>query len=197
MDIRQAAQTIRDTVDARTIVELYGYTVKRDGFMVCPFHGDKDASLKVYPGNRGWCCYGCHREGSVIDFVMEHERCNFPTAVRAIDSAMHLGLLDPFENPYDAEDQKRIQEWLDEFVGSIYSYCDALEKLISFQLSHDMEKYKEIRDKDVKDRTADECTYLLTFDEEQKYNEYRLDKIKEFREEVAAWRRMARRVKSA
>lgn len=197
MNIKQAAQMIRDMVETRVIVELYGYNIRRDGFMICPFHGDKDASLKVYPGNRGWCCYGCHREGSVIDFVMEHERCNFHTAVRAIDESLHLHLLDPYEDPFKAEDQSRIQDWLDDFANAIYSYLDAVDKVICYKFAADLKKYKQIRDKDVKDRTADECTYLLTYDDEQQYNEYRLDKIKEFREEVAAWRRKARRARLA
>ena len=196
MDIRQAAQVIRDTVETEDIVRLYGYNPKH-GFMICPFHGDTDASLKVYRGTGGWHCYGCGRGGSVIDFVMEHESCSFPTAVRSIDNAMRLHLMDPYENPFDAEDRKRVQEWLDDFVGAVYAYCDALEKTISVQITIDMEKMKQIRDKNVCERTADECTFLLNWEGETQYNEHRIEQINQFREEVATWRREARRVKSA
>ena len=41
--------------------------------------------------------------------------------------------------------------------------------------------------------TADDWTFLLNYNNESQYNEYRIDKINEFREEVAAWRRKARR----
>ncbi len=196
MDIRQAAQVIRDTVAAEDIVRLYGYNPKH-GFMVCPFHGDKDASLKVYRGTKGWHCFGCGRGGSVIDFVMEHEGCDFRTAVRAVDDAMNLHLMDPYENPFEAEDRKRIQEWLDEYVDAIYAYCDAAEKVICVKMREDLARMKDIRDRDVQDRSADECTFLLTWEEESAYDEYRLEKINEFREEVAAWRRKARRARSA
>lgn len=196
MDIRQAAQVIRDTVAAEDIVRLYGYNPKH-GFMVCPFHGDKDASLKVYRGTKGWHCFGCGRGGSVIDFVMEHEGCDFRTAVRAVDDAMNLHLMDPYENPFEAEDRKRIQEWLDEYVDAIYAYCDAAEKVICVKMREDLARMKDIRDRDVRDRSADECTFLLTWEEESAYDEYRLEKINEFREEVAAWRRKARRARSA
>jgi hypothetical protein len=194
MDLRSAAQTIRDTVTMYQILDLYGYKTKH-GFMICPFHGDRDASLKVYDGARGWCCFGCGRKGSVIDFVMEHENCNFQTAVRAIDSALHLGLMDLKEDPFDAERNRDFQLSLDQFVESIYSCCKVQELMINNQLIADMKKYKTIRDKDVKDKTVDDWTFLHTFSDETEYNEYRLDKIKEFREEVAAWRRKARRVK--
>ena len=53
MNIKQAAQAIRDTVTMDQILQLYGYTTKR-GFMRCPFHGEKTASLKVYRGTGGW-----------------------------------------------------------------------------------------------------------------------------------------------
>ena len=87
MNIREAGQVIRDTVRMSDILNLYGYKTRR-GFMVCPFHGDRDASLKVYEGTGGWHCFGCGRGGSVIDFVMEHEACDFKMAVRAIDRAL-------------------------------------------------------------------------------------------------------------
>ena len=196
MDPKSAAQVIRDTVDMQQILDLYGYRTRR-GFMVCPFHGDTDASLKVYPGTRGWCCYGCQREGSVIDFVMEHENCDFRTAVRAIDSALKLNLFSGTEDPFRADQDRRMQTWFDEFVTAIYAYCDVLDKQICTQFARDLKKMKMIRDKDVQERTADECTFLLTYDDEQQYNDYRLEKINAFREEVAAWRRKARRVRSA
>ena len=41
--------------------------------------------------------------------------------------------------------------------------------------------------------TADDYTFLLTWKEESQYDDYRIDKINEFKEEVAAWRRKARR----
>ena len=196
MDIKSAAQTIRDTVDMEQILELYGYKT-RHGFMVCPFHGDTDASLKVYRGAGGWHCYGCGRGGSVIDFVMEHEGCDFRTAVRAIDNALRLGLFTGREDPYELEDQRRVQKWLDDYVSAIYAYCDAVRKRIDVQQRILIRKMKSARDKDVQDRTAEEWTLLLTWEEDSQYADYQIEKIDEFKEEVAAWRRMARRVKKA
>lgn len=196
MDIKSAAQTIRDTVDMQTILDLYGYKTKH-GFMVCPFHADKGPSLKVYKGTGGWHCYGCHRGGSVIDFVMEHENCDFQTAVRAIDQSCRLNLFPANENAFRAEDQKRLQEMFDKVAQAIYLYIDTLEASVEIDQRILMAKMKAARDKDVKDRTWEECMALLTFDEDSQYNDERIEKIREFREEVAAWRRMARRAGSA
>ena len=141
MDVRRAAQTIRDTVTAEQIISLYGYKT-RHGFMVCPFHGDRDASLKVYQGTGGWHCFGCGRGGSVIDFVMEHENCDFRTAVVAVDHALHLGLMDPYEDPYQAETEGMKQQWLDDYADAAYAYMDALAAVIEEQLRADLERMK-------------------------------------------------------
>ena len=199
MNSKGAAQIIRDTVTMDQILDLYGYRTKR-GFMVCPFHADNGPSLKVYKGNRGWHCYGCHLGGSVIDFVMAHENCDFHTAVKAIDKAMHLGLLDPYENPYDAEDQQRIQQWLDDFAGALYSYLDALRANIEAQIKTDMIMVQElelVKNLDPERMKAEDYDFISQWKENSEYNEYRLGWIDGFREEVAAWRRKARRAGSA
>lgn len=88
------AQEIRQRVSLQSVLERYGYRPDRSGFLCCPFHaGDRDASLKVYKDNT-WHCFGCHKYGSVIDWVMEMERVSFMEAVRIIDRDFGLGLLE-------------------------------------------------------------------------------------------------------
>ncbi len=51
---------------------LTGRDLGRDGKVACPFHEERTPSLHAYddPG-RGWCCFGCGRGGSIIDFGAE------------------------------------------------------------------------------------------------------------------------------
>ena len=43
------------------VAERYGYQPDTKGFISCPFHtGDKTPSLKLYPEDKGWYCFGCH-----------------------------------------------------------------------------------------------------------------------------------------
>ena len=200
MDPKSAAQVIRDSVTMEQIISLYGYKTKH-GFMVCPFHGDKDARLKVYPGSGGWHCFGCGKGGSVVDFVMEHENCDFRTAVVAIDKAMHMGLADPQEDAYRAEIERNKQEWLDQYVDAINAYCDALKAKIECDLRTDLARVKEIemmkQTGQIEKLTAADFDFLHMWSETSQYNEYKISRIDEFREEVAEWRRKARRVKSA
>lgn len=94
MTIREAAETLKDTVSAQEAARIWGYNPGRDGTIVCPFHGDRDASLHLWPGRRGWCCFGCHAGGSVIDLVMRLEGVGFAEAVRILDDLAGTGLLE-------------------------------------------------------------------------------------------------------
>lgn len=70
-NLKAMSERILRELTASEVAERYGYEPNRAGFIECPFHsGDHTASLKLYPGNRGWYCFGCHAGGSVIDFVM-------------------------------------------------------------------------------------------------------------------------------
>ena len=197
MNVKQAAQAIRDQVPMETILSLYGYKTRR-AVRPCPFHGERNPSLKIYPRTGGWHCFGCGRGGSVIDFVMEHEQCTFSTAVRAIDKALNLRLMDPDEDAMQATAEKRRQEWLDSFVKAVNAYLDALTETIERQQKTRLIMVRLLeakRDKDVQSVTADEWTEIMKWKDDDQYDEYRKDEIESFREEVAAWRRKARRAK--
>ena len=186
---------IRDSVTMDRILDLYGYRAKH-GFMCCPFHGEKAPSLKVYPKTGGWHCFGCGRGGSVIDFVMEHEGVDFRTAVRAIDHALGLGLMYPKEDPEDARREMNLQRMLDDFIGAVLAYCDALERTIEGEQLRDwrrMKRLEEIQYGHGEQLTADDYMFLLTWKENDQYNEYRKEKIREFGEVAKQWRRKARR----
>lgn len=93
MNANDLAQAIKQSVTARQIAEHYGLEPNRAGFVRCPFHsGDHQASLKLYDGSGGFCCYGCKAQGSVIDFVMRLNGCKFMDACKAINDDFSLCL---------------------------------------------------------------------------------------------------------
>lgn len=85
-------EAVKAAVSCRQLLEDNGITVNRQGFAVCPFHGDRDASLKVYRGDRGWCCFGCHKGGDVINLARELYGVTFPEALRMLNQDYALGL---------------------------------------------------------------------------------------------------------
>ena len=70
--IVDTAKEIKAAVSMIDVCRKYGIEVNHAGYAVCPFHGEKTGSLKVYPGRRGWHCFGCGEGGDVIDFVQRY-----------------------------------------------------------------------------------------------------------------------------
>ena len=86
------AERIKADVSCRQLLESNGTKVDRHGFAVCPLHGDKDASLKVYDNGRGWVCYGCHKGGDVINLARELYGLRFNDAIRRLNEEFNVGL---------------------------------------------------------------------------------------------------------
>ncbi len=61
----------------------------------CPFHTEKTASFWVSPEKQFYHCFGCGAHGTVLRFLMEHDRMAFPEAVEEL--ASRLGLEIPRE----------------------------------------------------------------------------------------------------
>ena len=106
---------IKAMVTMEDVCRHYGLDIGRGGFMRCPFHsGDRTASLKIYPGDRGWHCFGCHKGGSVINFVMELFNLNFKQAILRINQDFNLGLTNQkatrFEYANIMEERRKEQE---------------------------------------------------------------------------------------
>lgn len=93
------AQRMRESVRLADVLALYHLQPNRAGFLHCPFHsGDRSPSLKVYPDQNTWHCFGCGKSGTVIDFVMEMERCSFVDALKKLDADFRLELSDSKES---------------------------------------------------------------------------------------------------
>jgi DNA primase len=53
-------------------------------FARCPFHNEKSASFSVSQTKQFYYCFGCGAHGNAIDFLMEHDRLNFPEAIEML-----------------------------------------------------------------------------------------------------------------
>lgn len=92
MNYSDYAAIIRRNVSAVRVGEALGLSPDKAGFCRCPVHADKTASMKLYPGDRGWYCFGCHEGGSVIDLVMACEGLDFKNAVAWVNDTFNLRL---------------------------------------------------------------------------------------------------------
>ena len=86
--------------------------LKRSGanlFGLCPFHGEKTPSFSVAPDKGMFYCFGCHKGGGVIQFMMEIEGLSYPDAVRAL--AKRAGIEVPEDERYQSRYRQQERLW--------------------------------------------------------------------------------------
>lgn len=73
---------IKASVTVPQVLNRYGLRPDRRGYIRCPFHGERTASLKVWEDR--WHCFGCGAGGDIFDLVERFEGCDFSTAFKAL-----------------------------------------------------------------------------------------------------------------
>ncbi len=87
-------------------------TLRRSGanmFGLCPFHGEKTASFSVAPDKGIYYCFGCHKGGGAINFMMEVEGLTYPDAVRFL--AKRVGMDVPEDEQYQSRYRQQERLW--------------------------------------------------------------------------------------
>ena len=87
-------------------------TLRRSGsnlFGLCPFHGEKTASFSVAPDKGIYYCFGCHKGGGAINFMMELEGLSYPDAVRSL--AKRVGMEVPEDEQYQSRYRQQERLW--------------------------------------------------------------------------------------
>ena len=108
------AAFIDELVTRNPIEDVVGQYValKRSGanyFGLCPFHSEKTGSFSVAPNKQIYYCFGCHKGGGVINFIMEIEGLSYPDAVRFL--AKRAGLEVPEEDQYQSRYREQERLW--------------------------------------------------------------------------------------
>ena len=81
-------EAVKQNVTTRQAAELYGIPVSRNGMAVCPFHNDKNPSMKL---DRRFHCFGCQADGDAVDFVSR--LFELPSKDAAMKLADDLGIV--------------------------------------------------------------------------------------------------------
>lgn len=101
--------TIKSSVSMRDVCDRYGFTINRQNKTTCPFHDDHNASLHIYPGERGYYCFSCGAHGDVVNFVRQYFGLTFRDALARLDVDFSLGLDLDEESDTDAKKSARIE----------------------------------------------------------------------------------------
>lgn len=108
-------EEVRASVTMPFVVSYYGFHPNKAGFICCPFHSEKTASLKVYSDS--FHCYGCGASGSVIDFVMKLFGLSSIEAARKINEDLRLNIAEGPGAPL--QKAREIKDLFDPYVEDL------------------------------------------------------------------------------
>ncbi|MCL2763196.1 MAG: DNA primase [Treponema sp.] len=132
---KSTVQEVHDRLDAIAVVEDYVRLEKRGGryWGRCPFHSggqEKTPSFKVEPDQKLYYCFGCHKGGSIIDFVMEMDKVTYPEAIKNL--AHKFGVPISYEGGGDEKEyeleQSRKEQLLELYSRTVLSFSHFLLK---------------------------------------------------------------------
>lgn len=98
MILDEDVKLLKQSITMRQLAEYHGIKVSKDGFCICPFHAEKTGSMKIYPGTKGWHCFGaCQEGGDIIAFEMKYSGLEFEDTCHNIATMFGIQLHDPEE----------------------------------------------------------------------------------------------------
>ncbi len=98
--------------DIADVVGMYVHLTKKGAnyWGLCPFHGEKTPSFSVNTAKQMFYCFGCHKGGNVITFLMEYENLSFTEAVRELAARSGIELPEVHETEEDRQNRSLIQK---------------------------------------------------------------------------------------
>ncbi len=105
----ETIEQVLNTTDIVSVIGEYTRLERRSGndwWGCCPFHGEKTASFHVDSDKKFFHCFGCHKGGNVITFIMEMEK--LPYAETVTQLAKKNGIEVKYKSGYSqSEDYKK------------------------------------------------------------------------------------------
>lgn len=107
-DLIEEVRSRNDIVD---VVGMYVHLTKKSNryWACCPFHGEKTASFAVNPQTQMFYCFGCHKGGNAVTFVMEYDSLSFPEALKVLADRVGIELPDVPASAEEKAQQSLIQ----------------------------------------------------------------------------------------
>ena len=120
-------ETVQKILDTARVEEVIGdfVTLRRRGadlWACCPFHGEKTPSFHVIPSKGQYYCFGCHKGGSAIGFVMDYEHLSYVEALRYLAKKYNIEVVEKEETAEDIANRQRNESLLlvSEYAGKFF-----------------------------------------------------------------------------
>ena len=121
---QETVQKILDTAQIEEVVGDFVSLRKRgaEWWGCCPFHNEKTPSFHVVPAKGIYYCFGCHKGGSAVGFVMEHEHMSYPDALRYLDKKYNIEVVEEEESAEDIAARQRNESLIlvSEYAGNFF-----------------------------------------------------------------------------
>ena len=105
-------EAVKEAVTAREAAERYGLQVSRNGMAVCPFHHDKNPSMKL---DQRYYCFGCQATGDVIDFVSKYLEITVKDAAENLADDFGVQYESQISRPRARDKNDKKEKTLDQF----------------------------------------------------------------------------------
>lgn len=99
---------VRQSVDIGDVIGQY-VSLKPAGKNLtglCPFHEERTPSFTVNEKEQFYYCFGCHRGGNVIKFLMEYKHIDFVDAVKEVAALGNVDLPSRYTEGRSDQDQR-------------------------------------------------------------------------------------------
>lgn len=121
---RETVQKILDTARVEEVVGDF-VTLRRRGadlWACCPFHGEKTPSFHVIPSKGQYYCFGCHKGGSAVGFIMDYEHLSYVEALRYLARKYNIEIVEKEETAEDIANRQRNESLLlvSEYAGNFF-----------------------------------------------------------------------------
>ena len=148
-------ETVKQSITIREAAERYGIEVKRGGMVCCPFHDDKNPSMKL--NKEYFYCFGCGATGDVIDLVARLFGLSSYEAAQKL--AQDFGI-NPDKPPAAAAlpkpERPLLKAYRQEEVRCLRVLCDYLHLLESWKVQYAPKTPEDVLD----DRFVEACQML-------------------------------------
>ncbi|MBR5174980.1 MAG: DNA primase [Bacteroidales bacterium] len=126
---RETVQKILDTAQVEEVVADFVSLKKRgaEWWGCCPFHNEKTPSFHVVPARGIYYCFGCHKGGSAVGFVMDHEHMSYPDALRYLAKKYNIEVVEEEQSAEELAARQRNE--------SLYLVSEFAEEFFKEQLS--------------------------------------------------------------
>ncbi len=131
------AEEIKQAYSMKEIVGRYGLVPDRRGYVPCPFHKERTASMKIY--EKDYHCFGCGENGDIFSFIQKMEDIPFPEAFRSLGgtygqesprTARIRAAAARREKARRAEAETRFQGWKKKRLGEVCRLLRLLDAMI-------------------------------------------------------------------